>query len=141
MGGNVGFADATGIRAGRVEKSAAGTRGAVDDLFGENEKIVGVVVVLFADHVDESCPTVAKADDLIAFVERANRDAANRGIQTGDITASGENADDALLGVDVGHALSPFRGELNQQLSMRGANLERAERVNFCEIEYAAEVA
>src|SRR2546426_4043566 len=62
---NAGLGDAARIGAGRMEKSAAGAAGAIDGLFVEEEEIVGVVIILLADHIDESGPAMANADDLI----------------------------------------------------------------------------
>jgi len=39
---------------------------------------------------------VADADDLMAFANGAKRDAADRGIEPGNVTTAGEYADDAL---------------------------------------------
>src|SRR6267143_6861162 len=86
-----------------MEKSAAGAACAIDDLFIEEKKVVRVVVILLAHHVDQAGPAMANADDLIAFADGAKSDAANGGVETGNIAASGEDADDALLGVDVCH--------------------------------------
>src|SRR6266853_1153789 len=100
---NAGLGDAARIGAGRMEKSAAGAAGAIDGLFVEEEEIVGVVVTLLADHIDESGPAMANADDLIAFAQGAKSDATNGGVETRNVAASGEDADDAFLGVDVSH--------------------------------------
>src|SRR5580704_5470770 len=105
---HIRFADAAGIRARRVEKSAAGASCALNHFLRENEEIVGIVVVLFADHVDEAGPTMAEADDLVAFMKRTNRDAADCGIEAGNIAASSKNADDTLFGVDICHDAEPF---------------------------------
>src|SRR5260370_25158595 len=64
MRGDAGFADAAGIGAGRVEKSAAGSAGAIDDVFVEKEEIVGIVVILLANHVDEVVTALANADNM-----------------------------------------------------------------------------
>jgi len=95
-----------------VEKSAAGAAGAINGLFVEKEEIVGVIVVLVADDIDEAGPAVANADDLIAFANGAKRDAADGGIEAGNVAASGEDADDASFGVDVCHEMTscPFAG-------------------------------
>src|SRR6266487_1528584 len=103
MRGNAGPADAARIGSRRMEKGAAGAAGAIDDFFVEREEIVGVIVVLFADHIDEAGPAMANADDLIAFANGTKSDAADGGIETRNIAASGEDADDAPLGVDVSH--------------------------------------
>ena len=100
---DIGFGDAAGIGARGMEKGTTGAAGAIDDFFVEKKKIVGVVVVLFADHVDEASPAVANADDLIAFANGAKSDSADSWVETGNVAASGENTDDASLGVDVCH--------------------------------------
>jgi hypothetical protein len=103
MRGDVGLGNAAGIGAGRMEKGAAGAAGTIDDFFVEEEKVVGVVVVLFADHVHEAGPAMADADNLIAFTDGAKSNAANSGIEPGNVAASGEDADDAFFGVDISH--------------------------------------
>src|SRR5439155_10978249 len=108
---DIGFGNAAGIGAGRMEKSAAGAARAIDDLFVEKEEIVGVVMVLLADHIYESGPPVANADDLITFAQGTQSDAADGGVETGNVAASGEDADDAFLGVDIRHSsrIAPSR--------------------------------
>jgi len=60
---------------------------------------------------------MAEADHLIAFPERAESNAADGRVEAGDVAASGENTDDAFLGVDVCHVLAlvggPFAVKLN----------------------------
>jgi len=101
--GDVGFAGAARIGARGMEKSAAGASGAIDDILGEYLEILGVVVGLVAHHLDQAAPAMAKTDDLVAFAERAKGDAADGGIEAGDVAASGENADNALFAVQVSH--------------------------------------
>src|SRR6266851_1837399 len=103
MRGDAGLGDAAGIGARRMEKSAAGAAGTINGLIVEEEEIVGIVVILLADNIHESGPAVANADDLMAFAQCAKRDATDGGIETGNVAASGEDADDAFLGVDVCH--------------------------------------
>src|SRR6266481_1659567 len=86
-----------------MEKRAAGASGAIDDILSEDLKIFGVVVRFVAHHFDQAAPTVAEADDLIALAKGAESDSADCGVEAGDVAAAGENADDALLGVDVCH--------------------------------------
>src|SRR6266852_6443320 len=100
---DAGLGHPAGIGTGRMEKGAAGAAGAINGLFVEKEEVVGVVVILRADHVHEAGPAVANADDLVAFANGAKSDAADGGIETGNIAASGKDADDAFLGVDVSH--------------------------------------
>ena len=101
--GDTGLNDAAGIGAGGMEKGAAGAAGAVDSLFIQEKEIVGVVVILFANHIHESGPTVTDSDDLIAFANGAQGDAADGGIETRNIVSSGEDADDSPLGADISH--------------------------------------
>src|SRR6267143_2157684 len=117
MFGDVALAGAARVGTRGVQESTAGATGAIDDVFGEQLEILRVVVGFVAHHFNQTAPSVAEADDLIALAERAERDAANRGIEAGDVAASGENADDALLGVDVCHERAfvggPFSVKLN----------------------------
>src|ERR1700747_686792 len=98
-----------------MEESTAGAPGAIDNFFGKDQIIFGVIVGFVAHHFDQAAPTVAEADDLVAFAERAASNTADRGIEAGDVAAAGENADDALLGVDVCHVrlYGPFSVKLN----------------------------
>ena len=98
-----GFADAAGVGARRMEKRAAGTAGAVDDFFGEELVAVRIVVILVANHVHESGPAAANADDLVTFAKSAEGNGTDGRVETGNVAASRENADNAFLGPDVGH--------------------------------------
>jgi hypothetical protein len=46
---------------------------------------------------------VTNADDFITFAQRAEGDGADGRVQAGNISAPGEDADDAFLCIDVGH--------------------------------------
>jgi hypothetical protein len=100
-----------------MEKCASGATCAIDDIFGEYLKIFRVVIGFVADHFDQAAPAMAESDHLIAFAERAEGDAPDCGVEAGDVAASGENTDDAFLGVDVCHVLAlvggPFAVKLN----------------------------
>ena len=86
-----------------MQERAAGAAGAVDDFFGQDLKVVAVVVVLFADDVDQARPSAAQADHLIALAQRAEGDGADGGVQAGHVAASGEDSDDTLFRVYVCH--------------------------------------
>ncbi len=103
MRGDAGLGNAAGIGTGRMEKGAAGAAGTIDGLFVEKEEIVGIVVILLADHIHEAGPAVANADDLVTFAQGAQSDAADGWVETGNVAASGEDADDASLGADISH--------------------------------------
>src|SRR5438309_540659 len=79
------------------------TAGAIDGFFVKKKEVVGVVVVLLPDNIHEASPAVTNANNLITFANGAKSDAANCGIQTGNVATSGEDADDASLRIDVGH--------------------------------------
>jgi hypothetical protein len=44
---------------------------------------------------------MTNANDLIAFVESAQRDATDRGIEARNVTAAGQNANDTFLAIDI----------------------------------------
>src|ERR1700759_755351 len=89
-----------------MKKGAPCAAGALDDFLGENLEIVGVVVVLFADHFDDTCPPASQADHLVALLQGTACDPANCRVQAGDVSPAGEDANYAFFGVDVSH--EPF---------------------------------
>ena len=97
-----------------MEKSTAGAAGAVDHVFGEQLIVVRVVVIFVADNINQAAPAVADADDLIPFAQRAISDAANRGVQSGNVAASGQNSDDAFLRADISPLCATFSVEFNR---------------------------
>jgi hypothetical protein len=127
MCGDAGLADTARIGAGRVEKSAAGAAGAINGLFVEKKEIVGIVVILLADHIHESGPAVANADDLITLAKRAESDATDGGVETRNVAASGEDADDTFLGVDICHdsRIALSRGVEREIISLGGVFRKR----------------
>src|SRR5438874_3928247 len=88
-----------------MKKGAAGAARAIDGFFVQKEEIVGIVVVLLADHVYQAGPAMTNANDLIAFAQGAESDGADSGIEAGNVAAPGEDADDPFLGLDVCHVL------------------------------------
>ena len=54
-------------RVGGVEKSPAGSAGAIYDRFGQLLHVFGVVSVFIAVVIDDSCPAAPNADNAIAF--------------------------------------------------------------------------
>ena len=95
-----------------MEKRASGAARAIDGFFIEQEIIVGIVVILFANHVDQAGPAVADANDLKAFTQGAQRDRADGRIEAGDVPSSSEDADDPLFRLDGCHESieRPFAG-------------------------------
>ena len=86
-----------------MKKGAAGAASAINNLLIEEKKIVGIVVVLFTDHINQTSPAMANADDLIALAKGAQGNGADGGIEAGNVAAPGEDADDPFLGPDVCH--------------------------------------
>ena len=86
-----------------MKERAAGAASTINDFFVKEEEIIGVVEILIANHVDEAGPAVANADDVEAFAKRAERNTTDGGVETGNVAASRENADDTFLGLDVSH--------------------------------------
>src|SRR5262245_25378241 len=103
-----------GIRTRRMEKRPSGAAGAVHHIFGQHLVVVRIVVILVPDNINQASPAMPDSNDLIALAERAIRDAANRGVQSGDVSASGQNSDDALFCTDVSHVCATFSVKLNR---------------------------
>src|SRR5262249_4874780 len=80
-----------------MQKRAAGTCCSIDDLFGQDVKVLTVIGVLIAQDADGAQPAMADTNDLITFAQRANSDRADRGIEPRHIPAAGENTDHAFL--------------------------------------------
>src|SRR5437588_12806056 len=98
-----GFTDAARVGAGRMEKSPAGAPRAVDDFFREQLKIVGIVMTLVANHVDEPGPATAKADELVTFTQRPEGDCAADTAEAEYANDPGEEADDPVRAHDDCH--------------------------------------
>src|SRR5436190_23861319 len=81
-----------------MQKCAAGARCTIDDLFRQDLKVLAVVGVFITHDAHRACPAMADANDLIAFVQGANGDRADRGIEPRHVPAAGENTDQAFLG-------------------------------------------
>src|SRR5947208_7860927 len=84
-----------------MKKGAAGAARAIDGFFVQKEEIVGIVVVLLADHVYQAGPAMTNANDLIAFAQGAESDGADSGIEAGNVAAPGRDAEDPFLGLAV----------------------------------------
>ena len=102
---NVGLLHFAWVGARAVQEGAPGAAGTVDDFLGEDLEVVGVVVFLLANNVDQATPAAADADDAVAFAQRADGDGADGRVQAGHVTAAGEDSDHAFLYVDVSHVL------------------------------------
>src|SRR5580698_483476 len=104
---NVGFPDLTGVVTRTVQKGATCPTGTVDDLLGQGLKVVAIVVVFFADHIDQTCPAPAQADNLTTLADRAQGNGTDCRIQTGYVAPSGEDSDHSLFLVHIRHFSCP----------------------------------
>src|SRR5277367_3327672 len=98
------FSDPTRIGSRGMQKGAPGAARAFHHFLCENLKIVGIVVVLFADHFHDTRPAAPQADHLVALLQRAASYSANCRVQPGNVPSPSKNSDHALFGVDVSHS-------------------------------------
>src|SRR5438874_7837764 len=111
---NVVFTGAPRISPRRMKKGAAGAPGPIDNVLGKNLKVFRIVVGFVAHHFNQTTPAMAEAYNLISFAKRAESDPSDRRIEAGNVAASGQDTDDALLILDVSHGCA-FVGELNRR--------------------------
>src|SRR5260370_19554974 len=97
------FGDAARIGARRVQEGAAGAPGAIHDVLGKALKVVGVVVLFVANEIDKPGPASPDTNHFIAFTERTKRDGTDRRVQAGNVSAAGEDTNNALLYINVRH--------------------------------------
>jgi len=97
MLGHVDIGNGTRPRPGRVKERPAGASGLVDRLFGQDLVALVVHRALVPDHFDEPGPSPPDAVDPVALVKRAEGHRADRGIESGNVSASGQDADVAFL--------------------------------------------
>jgi len=76
-----------------VQKCAAGTTGAADQILGQRLKVLAVVIIFFADQIHQTSPPPANANHLAALAQRANRNGADGWVQARYIAAAGQNSD------------------------------------------------
>src|SRR5207237_10922800 len=81
---------------GRGQERAAGAPGAVDGGVREGLDVLAVVGFRVAHVVDEPAPPAPDTHDLVSVAQRANRDRADGGVQTGNVAAAGQNRDRAF---------------------------------------------
>ena len=74
VSGDMGFLYLARVRTGGMQEGPAGTACPIDELFGEGLEIVVIVVVLFADDVDQARPSAPQADHLVALAQRPHGD-------------------------------------------------------------------
>ena len=71
----------------------AGAASAVDDRFRERLHVLAVVDVGVAHVVHQPPPAAPDAHHLVAVAQRPNCDRPDGGIETGDVSAAGQNRD------------------------------------------------
>src|ERR1041384_6704570 len=87
-----------------MQKRAAGACCTIDDLFGQDLKVLAVIGLFITHNAHRAQPAMSETNDLITFAQGANGDRADRGIESRYIPAAGENTDQAFL---AAHA-TPF---------------------------------
>jgi hypothetical protein len=80
-----------------VQEGAAGAPGAIHNVFGKALKVVGVVVLFVANEIDKSGPASADTNHLITLAERAKGHGTDRRVQAGNVSAAGEDTNNAPL--------------------------------------------
>jgi hypothetical protein len=93
VNGNGGLFYFAGIGARAVEERSAGAAGAVDQILGQRLEIFAVVIILFADHVDQPRPAATDADYFAALAQGTDGYSADGGVQAGHIAAAGKDSD------------------------------------------------
>ena len=81
---------------GGMEKRAAGTAHLVDDFFGELDDLLVGRHHAVAHQIDEPRPSAADAEHPIAFAKRPDRQGPDRRVQSGHITATGQDSNGAF---------------------------------------------
>src|SRR5579872_2733630 len=100
---HAGFFNFGRVCARTVQEGSTSAAGAIDDFFGQGLKVIAVVVISFANDVDETSPSASQADDLAALAYGTESDGPDSRVQTGHIAASGEDSDDPFFCVHIRH--------------------------------------
>jgi hypothetical protein len=74
-----------------VKERAAGATSAIDDRFGEKLDVLAVVGFVVRYVIDEAAPPAPDADDPVSITQRADGDCSYCGIETWDVTTTGQN--------------------------------------------------
>jgi len=88
-----------------MQERAAGAAGAVDQILRQRLEVFAIVVVLFADDVDQPCPPSTDANHFATLAQRADGYGADGGIQAGHVAAASENSDHTFFPLHVCHFL------------------------------------
>jgi len=97
MNRNAGLLYLAGIGAGAMQEGAAGAAGAVDQILRQHLEVFAIVVVFFADNVDQSRPAAADANHFAALAQRADGYRADGRVQAGHIASTGQDSDHTFL--------------------------------------------
>src|ERR1700693_3802623 len=99
-----------------VQESAPGAAGAIHDGLRELLHVFGIVGALVPIVINESRPPAPNSDYAVPLAQRADRDRTDRRIETGDVSAPGENRDCLV----ARHASKTIvdAGRLSKQISL-----------------------
>src|SRR5215216_7167486 len=64
----------------------------IDDFLCQYLVVVAIIGLRIAYHVDQPSPAASNADDLVSLPRRANRHSSNCGVESRDITTTGQYA-------------------------------------------------
>src|SRR5882757_2306638 len=104
-----------------MKKRSPGAPRAVHHVFRQPLKIIRIVVLFVADHVDQPRPAAADADYFVTFTQRPKRDRTNRRIQSWHVAASRQDSDYALSYVDIRHGALLASVWITKQMIMDAA--------------------
>src|SRR5208337_2279505 len=119
VSGDAGLADLAGIGSRSMQKGAAGASGTIHNLLGEGEVVLAVVGFLVADEVNQASPSPAYPNHIKAFAQRPDGYGADSRVEPGNVTAARQNADGALLFVDIRHDECPYTTVLCEDRNMK----------------------
>src|SRR3972149_725362 len=77
--------------------------GFVDDFFGQDLVIVGIVGRAVTHKLDEPRPATPNTDDLIPFSNRPDGHGSNSRIETRNIAAAGQYGNHTFFRIDIDH--------------------------------------
>src|SRR5208282_868394 len=97
MSGNAGLLYLAGLGARGVQERTASAAGVVDEILGQRLEVLAIVVVFFADDVDQPGPPPTDANHLAALAQRADGYGADGGVEAGYVAATGEDSDYTLF--------------------------------------------
>src|SRR5579863_3462969 len=104
MWGNGTFLHFTGVGARTVQERSTGAPGPVNNFLGQYLKIVAIVIIFFANHVDQACPSPTHTDHLVPFTNRPDGHGTDCRVQAGYVPTPGQDSDHAFSCAEIGHS-------------------------------------